>query len=408
MKDIFGDDIESQGATKDESFASLFAQSEKKLDKKLRSGDHLTAEILSIGKEESFVSTGTPVDALILNNDLLDENKQIKYKVGDMIDVVVTQVSANEIRVCKKGSKNASETDDLEDAFDMELPVEGKILELVNGGFRVQVQSAKAFCPLSQIDLRFTQDPSIFVGKKFNFLITKYESKGKNIVVSRRQLLELEKAETEGTFMQSAKVGDIFSGKITRLEKFGAFVEIDNGIEGLVHISEMGWSRISDPSEVVTTGQTVQVKLLKIEELNGKLKISFSIKQAGGEGDPWLKVPAQFPVGTVVTGTIEKKENYGFFVQLAPGVTGLLPKSKWKDNLNASGIDQKKKGDTLMVQVDQILFEEKKISLGLPGEGDDRSWTSHTQTTSSGSGFGSLHDQLKNFSIGGSKPTSKK
>lgn len=390
-KDIFGDDVEE---SKDmASFEALFAQSEKNLDRRLRVGDDVRGEVLSIGKEEAFISTGTPVDGLILTKDLMDENKELKYKVGDAIDCVVTAIKGGEIRLSMRGSKNAT-TDSLEDAFDMELPVEGRVTETCNGGFRVNVQGKTAFCPISQIDLKFAQDANEYVGKKFEFLITQFDKR--NIVVSRRRLLEMQRAENEGTFMLKHQPGALLDGKVVRLERFGAFVELEPGIEGLVHVSELAWSRVNDPHEIVSVGQNLTVKLLKIEELDGKLKISLSLKQADGEGNPWLSVPQKFPVGTVVKGKVEKKETYGLFVNIAPGVTGLLPKSKWRDHVDGAQFENKKRGDEVTVQVDQILFEEKKISLGLPGEAEDTSWKSHSTSTS---GFGSLGDALKNLTI---------
>ncbi|WP_413944303.1 S1 RNA-binding domain-containing protein [Bdellovibrio sp. HCB-162] len=391
-KDIFGDDIEE---TKDmASFEELFAQSEQGLKTRVSVGDQIRGEILSIGKEESFVSTGTPVDGLIFTKDLMDENKEVKYHVGDMIDVVVISAKGGEIRLAKKGSKNAS-TDSLEDAFDMELPVTGTVMEAVNGGLRVNIQGKTAFCPISQIDSKFVQDTAEYIGRKFDFLITQMDKR--NMVVSRRKLLDLQKAENEGVFMEKRKVGDILEGRITRLEKFGAFVELEAGVEGMVHLSELTWSRVHSPQEVVSAGQTVTVKILKIEDVDGRLKISLSMKQADGDGNPWNSVPAKFPVGTVVNGKVEKKETYGLFVNIAPGITGLLPKSKWRDHVDGAQFENKKRGDEIVVQIDEIKFEDKKISLGVPGAGEDHSWRSHQPT--SGSGFGSLGDALKNLNI---------
>lgn len=390
-KDIFGDEIEE--AKDMASFEQLFAQSEKGLDRRLRVGDEVRAEILSIGKEEAFVSTGTPVDGMIFTRDLYDENKEVKYKVGDIIDCVVTAIKGGEIRLSKKGAKGAT-TDSLEDAFDMELPVEGRVAETCNGGFRVSIQGKTAFCPISQIDMKFAQDANEYVGKKFEFLITQFDKR--NIVVSRRRLLELQRAENEGTFMLKHQPGALLEGKVVRMERFGAFVELEPGIEGLIHVSELAWSRVNDPHEIVSLGQNVTVKLLKTEELDGKLKISLSLKQADGEGNPWLSVPQKFPVGTVVKGKVEKKEAYGLFINIGPGVTGLLPKSKWRDSVDAAQFENKKRGDEVTVQVDQILFEEKKISLGFPKEAEDTSWKSHT---TSSSGFGSLGDAFKNLNI---------
>jgi small subunit ribosomal protein S1 len=395
-KDIFGDEIEDKKDVA--SFEELFAQSAGGLDRKLRVGDQVRGEILTIGKDEAFVSTGTPIDGLIFTRDLLDENKEVKYKVGDAIDCVVTAIKGGEIRLGKKGALSSAGVDSLEDAFDMELPVEGRVTETCNGGFRVNVQGKTAFCPISQIDMKFAADANEYVGKKYDFIITQFDKKGRNIVVSRRKLLEMQRAENEGTFMLKHQPGAILTGKIMRIEKFGAFVELEPGIEGLIHVSELSWSRVNDPHEVVSRGQAVMVKLLKTEELDGKLKISLSLKQADGEGNPWNSVPQKFAVGTVVQGKVEKKEVYGLFVTLAPGVTGLLPKSKWRDSVDAGQFENKKRGDDITVQVDQVLFEEKKISLGLPKEAEDTSWKSHSIPGQS-NGFGSLGDQLKNLNI---------
>lgn len=394
-KDIFGDDIVEQ---KDfSSFESLFAESSAAgLKTSLKVGDNFTGEILSIGKEEAFVSTGSTVDGMIATRDLLDENKEVKYKVGDQIECVVISNKGGELRVAKKGALGA-DADSLEDAFDMELPVEGRVTEAVNGGFRVQIMGKTAFCPISQIDSRFVQDGSDYINKKFDFIITKFEKKGRDLVVSRRKLLEVQKAEFEGAFMQEHQPGALLEGKIMRVEKFGAFVDLGNGVEGLVHVSEISWNRVHDAKEVVMPGQSVTVKLLKTEEVDGKLKISLSLKQADGAGNPWMQVPQDFPVGKVVKGTVEKKEVYGLFVNIGPGVTGLLPKSKWRDSLDAASYENKKRGDEVMVQIDEIMFEEKKISLGLPGVADDMSWKSHT--TAKSDGFGSMADAFKGLNI---------
>lgn len=380
--DLFDDAPSSQS----QDFASLFEQSLQSAGKRLSVGDKFRAEVLSLGKEDSFVSTGSPKDAVIPTADLLDENKVPKYKVGDFIDVIVVKVKGDDIRVVLKGSKSApADIESLEDAFDMELPVEGKVIEVVNGGYRVQIQGQLAFCPFSQIDARPVTDTAAMVGKKFEFLITQFDARKKNVVVSRRRLLDLQKAENEGAWLESHKVGDILNGVVTRTEQFGAFVEL-NGVEGLVHVSEIGFVRLKHANEGVNVGDPVQVKILKIEEQeDSRLRISLSIKQAGGVGDPWMQVPVNFPVGTIVDGTVDKKENFGLFVVLTPGINGLLPRSKWRDATDGATYENKKKGDAIKVRVDEILFEQRKIALGLPSEAEDNSWRDH-QTKSGGLG----------------------
>ena len=211
-RDVFGDELDVKAKT---DFASLFEQSLGTVGKKLSVGDVFNGEILSISKEEAFISTGTPVDAMILTSELLDEEKNLKYKVGDRLDVVVVKTKGGEIRVAKQGArKSNADLDSLEDDHDMELPVEGRVIEVCNGGFRVSVQNKIAFCPVSQMDYK-VQDHQSYVNKKFDFLITQFDPKGRNIVVSRRRLLDQQKVENEGQFLDTAKSGDIFNGTVS-------------------------------------------------------------------------------------------------------------------------------------------------------------------------------------------------
>ncbi len=475
-KDLFGE--EASQNTQDE-FAALLAQSDSTTSKKLKVGDKITGEILTLGKEESFVSTGTTIDGLILTNELKDAESKLAYKVGDKIDVYVNQIKGGEIRLSKKSSGGDAES--LEDAFDCMIPVEGRVTEVCNGGFRVNVMGKTAFCPISQIDSKHVTETAEYVGKKFEFMITQFENRGRNIVVSRRKVLDQQKGESAAAFTEDHKLGDIVKGIVTRLEKFGAFVEVAPGLEGLVHISELSWSRIADPSEAVKLGDALQVKILKIEDLNGQLKISLSYKQAteapwtsadqqikvgdvvtgtvtnclkfgafvqvvpgiegliplsemsytkrvmrsdelikpgdkvrvlikevnledrkvllslrDAEGDPWSLVPQKYPVGKVSQGTIEKKEQFGLLISLEPGVVALLPKGSYRD-LTENPFEHAKVGDKVNVQVAEIQFEDRRMRLSPPKDGDDGTWQEFaSQSQSFGNSFA---DQLKGFNV---------
>jgi small subunit ribosomal protein S1 len=480
MKDIFGDDIKKEDR---DEFTEMLAQSEKSIGKKLSVGEKITAaEILSIGKEESFVATGTTVDALLLTKELFDNEGKLAYKVGDRIDVFVSQLKKGEIQVSRK-STGGNEADSLEDAFDCMLAVEGRVSEVCNGGFRVVLMGKTAFCPVSQMDSKPITDQQSYVGRKFEFLITKYEQGGRNIVVSRRKLLDQQKEEAEAIFAEDHKPGDILNGVINRIEKFGAFVDLGPGLDGLIHISEVSWSRLENPSEVLSIGQQVTVKLLKVETVDGRSKISLSLKQAGeepwtahkgefkvgdmvkgkvtnllkfgafvqikpgieglvplsemsytkrvnrpeevvtagetikvlikeinpidkkillsirdAEGDPWSLVPNKFPIGKVVPGTIRKKENFGYLIEIDDGVVGLLPKSLYKETTEGDW-EHKKVGDQVQIQVAEIKFDERKMTLRPPSDGHDESWQNYqsNQQQSNSSFGGALGDQLKSL-----------
>jgi small subunit ribosomal protein S1 len=359
-------------------------------------GDRFRGEVLAVSGAEAFISTGTPTDAVMPFNPA-----GMPPKVGEFLDVMVVRAREGEIVVKQANGRGVNaEADSLEDAFDMELPVEGTVLEAVKGGFRVKIQAAKAFCPISQIDWRCV-DANEYVGKKFEFIITKFE-RGRDLVVSRRKLLEQERAVSEGEFLQTAKLGEIYSAKVFRLEKYGAFVRMDNGVEGLIPISELSYSRINHPQEAVNMDQIVQVKLLRAEEDGDRLKVSFSLKQGGSVVDPWADITNDYPVGSNHEGTVEHKETFGLFVNIAMGVTGLLPRATWRDLAEGGQYENKRKGDKVKVRVDRIDLDARKLSFTPPREDDDDSWRGNAAVTSTGGkakSFGTLGDLLKNVKV---------
>ena len=387
---------DNQDPKKSSEFARMLEDSFKKTRQNVKAGDKIKAEILSIGKDEVFVSTGTMHDGTVQRRELLDGEGKLTCKVGDWIDLFVIHAKGSDIFLSPKPtSKNIADT--LEDAFDMMLPIEGKVTEICKGGFRVSIHGKSAFCPISQMDLKRIETGEEYVGQKLEFLITQFSEGGRNIVVSRRRLLEDQKGLFMSEFAETHKSGEIMNGKITRLEKFGAFVELFPGIEGLIHISELGWSRINDPHEVVQVGQQVQVKLLRTEEKEGHLKISLSLKQV--EPDPWGMVPQKFPVGSLVKGRVERREPYGLFVRLDERVVGLLPKSKAIED-SQFHYEKIKIGDEVTVQIGEINLADKKISLSAPQDPGRDDWRGFAPS-STGS-FGTLGDQMKN-ALGKSK-----
>lgn len=363
----------------------------------LSPGDRFHGEVLAVTGQEAFISTGTPTDAVMPFK--VGPNGE-KPKAGDQIEVIVIRVREGEILVREVGGRGgvSVDTDSLEDAFDMEIPVEGLVTESIKGGFRVKVQGVNAFCPISQMDWR-VENPAEYVGRKLEFIITKWD-KGRDLVVSRRKILEQTRAEAEGDFQSKTQVGDILTGEIFRIEKYGAFVRLTDGIEGLIPVSEMSFGRINHPQEVVNLGQTVQVKLMSVKEDGDRLKVSFSLKEGGGVDDPWQSLESTYPVGTLVDGTVEHKEPFGLFVRIAVGVTGLLPRSAWRDETEGKEYENKRKGDAVKVRVGRIDLENRKISLTLPGTDDDQSWRSHgAVSTGSGKSFGTLGDLLKGVKV---------
>ena len=365
MADLFDDDDNTKNESED--FARMFEVSITGVTRRLSPGDKVRGEILTIGKDEVFVSTGTMNDGIVSRRDLFDKDGNFNRKVGDFVDLFVTQVKGSQIFLSTNPtSKNLA--DDLEDAFDMMMPIEGKVTEVVNGGFRVELMGKTAFCPISQLDSRRIDDPTVYIGKKFPFLITQFDRR--NIVVSRRKLLDEQKELSTDTFIQEHRPGSMVSGVVTRLEQFGAFVEVAPGLEGLVHISEVSWSRLAHPNEALKLGQVVDVNVLKTEEVNGRLNISLSIKQAAPA--PWENLPESIREGAVVEGKVTRCMKFGAFVELAPGIEGLVPLSEMSHTKRVLRSDEiVKEGERVPVLIKEIRLDERRLLLSVKDAGGD-------------------------------------
>lgn len=394
MADIFGDDDSSAASknnkAKSEDFGAMLEASYSTLNASVSKGDKVSAEILTIGRDDIFVSVKGK-DGVVPRSELQNAEGVVLQKVGDQVDLYVVKFRDGLIQLTAKASSKAlSET--IEDAFDFETPIDGTVTEVVNGGFRVSIHGKLAFCPISQMDSKQITAAETYVGKKFDFIVTKFEKGGRNIVVSRRKVLDQEKFENQGAFLDKTKVGDVVTGTVSRIEAYGAFIRIAEGIEGLAHISEISWTRLAHPSERLQLNDKVSAKVIKVEEDEmGRLRLSVSLKQV--EDDPWVAAAASIKSGASFTGRIKEKERFGFLIEIAPGVVGLLPKSALKESLD-SDLEQRKIGESIRVIVNSIDSNSKKVSLGLPREQEEYNASALGQT----SGFGTLGDKLKGLS----------
>ena len=378
-----------QGLEKpEEDFGSLLSESFKNQSKRLKVGDKIRGKILNLGSEEVFVTTGTRHEGIVQRKEFFDEEGKALFQVGDTVDLFVTLVKGSEIRLSRNPTdRNLAE--DLKQAFDQDRPIQGRVVEVCKGGVRVNIKGKLAFCPISQLDSARVESGEEFIGRSLEFKITEFSEGGRNIVVSRRKLLDVERETGMTSFLADTQDGAVVSGKVTRLETFGAFVELAPGVEGLVHISEIAWSRIGAPSEVLTPGETVQVKLLKREVLNGRAKISLSIKQVtprempAKENQPESAAP-KVTVGQLFDGKITRKEPYGVFVQLEPGTNGLLHKSRIGDSKEIQ-FEKLRVNDTIRVQVVEVKGAERQISLGIPGVAGEEDWRLDYKSDSSAS-----------------------
>lgn len=355
----------------EQSFAEMLAESEMEAGPELKPGDKVKGKVISIGQEQVYIDTGSKVDGVADREDLLDKDGNFVLQEGDTVELYVVSKSHGEIRLSSSFGSHGG-VEQLMQAMEQEIPVQGKVKETCKGGYRVQVMGRHlAFCPMSQMDIRMIDDPESVVGETFVFLISRVEENGRNVVVSRRALQEKEQAQSIVKFTSEMKPGDDFRGKVTRIEPFGAFVEVAPGLEGLVHISEMSWSRNLKPEEIVSIGDNVSVKLLNIEEkAKGQTRISLSMKQT--QADPWDRITDILEPGSIVDGTVTRVAPFGAFVEVSAGIEGLVHISEMSYLKRVhKPEDEVQAGQRIRVKVKGIDTGEKRISLSMrDAEGD--------------------------------------
>ena len=276
----------------EESFAELLESYEAGPQAEIQVGDRISGKIISVDRGMVFMDTGTRADGFVSREELLDEEGEFPYAVGDTLELYVVELSDSEIRLSRAVS-GAGSLRLLIDAYRNEIPVEGRVTEPCKGGFVVEVMKRRAFCPISQMDLNYIEDPEPYVGQGYRFLITALEDKGRNIVISRRRILEEEQEAARREFLAQVTPGEVLDGRVTKIMPFGAFVELHPGVEGLVHVSELGWSRVENPEDVLRVGDGIKVKLLEVEGTadTRRLRLSLSLKQVSD--DPWNTVAAR-------------------------------------------------------------------------------------------------------------------
>jgi small subunit ribosomal protein S1 len=345
----------------EESFAAMF-EAQSAPGARLAPGQRVTATVVAVTADTVFVSTGSKVDGIVERSEL-EENGGTVPAVGEQLDLYVVAVSPQEVRLSKM-VRGAGGLAVLEEAREARLPVEGKVQAIVKGGFAVEVMKRRAFCPLGQMELRPVDNPEAFIGKTFPFVLTKLEKGGRNIVLSRRVLLEAEQAENREAFLAGVSTGDVLEGKVARLAPFGVFVELAPGVEGLIHLSELAWGRVAAADEVVAVGDAVRVKILEIAATGKVLRISLSVRQV--TEDPWKTVSERIHDGGIVTGKVVRNAEFGSFVEVLPGIDGLIHVSElsWDRNVRKPS-DKLAVGETVTVKVKGLDVEKRRLSLSL-------------------------------------------
>lgn len=325
--------------------------------KELAVGDKVEGEIINITDSYIFVSLGGKRDAYAEKQDYFDKNGKLRCKIGDILKGFVVKYSDTETLISK--SLISANIEVLHDAFEEKIPVNGKVKSLTKGGYLIDISGVKAFCPISHIDIKLVVDPKQFIGEFIDFRIIKFEEKGRNIVVSRRVILDEERNKLKKETLKKLEVGINVRGKVTRLTNFGAFVDL-GGIEALLHISQFSWVRIDSPSEVMNIGDEIETKIIKIQ---GE-KISLSLKAL--QENPLDAAMKELKEGDIVNCRILRNLPFGSFVEIKPGVEGLIPISELARGRRINNPSEVvTEGEFVEAQILKINPDNRKISLSL-------------------------------------------
>ena len=302
-----------------DSFAELFEQSQ--IENKMRPGTIISAKVLDIKNDNVIVNAGLKSEGIIPIEQFFDDRGQLEITIVDNIDVSLDTIEDGYglTRLSREKAKRKIAWQELEKAHEDNQTVTGVITERVKGGFTVEVGKVRAFLPGSLVDVRPVRDTSFLEGKPIEFKVIKVDQRRNNIVVSRRAVVETENTVDIEGVIESLKEGALVKGLVKNLTDYGAFIDL-GGIDGLLHITDMAWKRVKNPSEIVSIGDEIEVKVLKFDE--EKRRVSLGLKQMGD--DPWLNLTKRYPEGARLSGKITSVADYGCFVELEEGVEGLV------------------------------------------------------------------------------------
>ncbi len=344
-----------------ESFAQLFEESQ--VEKLMRPGAIVTGIVMSVGSDVVVVNAGLKSEGVIPLEQFLNEKGEPEVAVGDEVDVALDAIEDGfgETRLSREKAKRAKLWDELEGALESNAIVTGIITGKVKGGFTVEIGAVRAFLPGSLVDVRPVRDTSYLEGKDLEFKVVKLDRKRNNVVVSRRAVVEKESSAEREELLANLQEGQVIKGVVKNLTDYGAFIDL-GGIDGLLHITDMAWKRVKQPSEIVNIGDEIDVKVLKFDKERNR--VSLGLKQMGE--DPWGNLTRRYPVGHQVFGKVTNIADYGCFVEIEDGVEGLVHVSEmdWTNkNIHPSKVVHL--GDEVEVKVLDIDEERRRISLGM-------------------------------------------
>ncbi|MGB7420438.1 MAG: 30S ribosomal protein S1 [Comamonas sp.] len=344
-----------------ESFAELFEESQKRTE--MRPGEVITAEVVAVEHNFVVVNAGLKSEAYVPIDEFKNDQGEIEVQVGDFVSVAIGSIENGygDTILSRDTAKRLASWLSLEKALESGEFVSGTTSGRVKGGLTVMVNGIRAFLPGSLVDTRPVKDLTPFENKTLEFKVIKLDRKRNNVVLSRRAVVEASMGEERAKLLETLKEGAIVQGVVKNITEYGAFVDL-GGIDGLLHITDMAWRRVRHPSEVVQAGQEITAKVLKFDP--EKQRVSLGLKQLGD--DPWMGVSRRYPSGTRLFGKVTNIADYGAFVELEPGIEGLVHVSEmdWT-NKNVAPAKVVALGDEVEVMVLDIDEDKRRISLGM-------------------------------------------
>ena len=352
--------------------ADAVAQDER-LTSKYKTGQRMEVKLVQVGEKDAFLDYGGTAEGTIATAELKNSDGEMRVNEGDTFTAIVRKAGETlEFTVGRGKGKGGDllRMRELQSAHEGDIPVAGKIKSTNKGGFEVDLNGVRAFCPFSQIDTIYCDKPEEHVGKEYTFQIIAFERGGRNIVLSRRKIIEEESKAAAETTREKLAVGEVFEGTVRRLQPYGAFVDL-GGVDGLVHVSEISRGHVADPRDVLSVGQKVRVEVIKLDDIGGEReRISLSMKAL--ESDPWKKADEKWAVGSIVSGKVVRLTDFGAFVELSPGVDGLVHVSE----ISTERIDHPgsvlEPGQAVDVRILAVDPDSRRISLTMRPEGEDR------------------------------------
>lgn len=369
-EDTFFDE-KKDGEKESEVLMQLIESFDKKISTDLKPGTQVNGTINRIGNEYFFIDIGSKNDALLKKNELIEDNNFLELNIGDPITAYIISNTANETILSKRLGGHHAAKQELFNALNNQVPVQGKVTGVCKDGLIVKVLGYRTFCPISQIDIKFTEDVNQFLSKTFEFVITRIAEGGKNIIVSRIPLLEKELSQKISDIEKCIENHFIFHGKITKITDFGLFVDI-GGVEGLVHISELSWTHLDTINDIYSPGQEIDCLVLQVTRKKPlkNSKISLSIKQL--HENPWKNIRSRFSCGQLVRGKVVRLTTFGAFIELIPGIDGLVHVSEmsWIKKVHHPS-EVLTLGNLVNVTILAIDENKKTISLSLKDISND-------------------------------------